>query len=416
MKTRRPQARTLLHAVLLVSLLLVPVAAGPASSPAAGRVVAVADVHGAYEEFVAILHDVGLINDQRGWAGGAATFVQTGDVVDRGERTRECLDLLMDLERQAPGNGGTVIPLLGNHEVMNLIGDLRFVTKGIFQTFATEVSDQRREQAYKEYLAFLARHEGHGHAVAPPADGDARRSWMDEHPPGFFEHRDAFAPDGKYGRWIRAHHGVVQVGDGLFVHGGLSPALEFGTVRELDERVMADLTAFDAMWKALVDAGVVWRYMTFGEAVRFASEELTWRQTEGPVGVFEARPAVIRLLGYKTWVTVSADGPLWYRGLAIEPEDKLASGLKAMLDRLGAAYIVSGHSVVAGKAVTTRFESRVFLIDTGMLGAVYAGRASALGIQDGRFVAYQAGGTPRELPPPPGVKSATPGAGQAAVR
>lgn len=408
MKHSSPLARTVLGFSLFITLLLVPAAAGPAPA----RVVAVADVHGAYEEFVAILHDVGLVNDQRAWAGGATTFVQTGDVVDRGARTRECLDLLMDLERQAPENGGTVIPLLGNHEVMNVIGDLRSVTKGIFQTFAAGDSEQRREQAYKEYLAFLDKHKGHGHAATAPADGDARRTWMDGHPPGFFEHRDAFAPDGKYGRWIRAHHGVVQVGDGLFVHGGLSPAIEFGTVRELDERVMADLAAFDAMWKTLVDAGVIWRYMTFGEAVPFASEELTWRQTEGPIGVFEARLAVIRLLGYKTWITVSADGPLWYRGLATEPEEKLAAGLQAMLDRLGAAYIVSGHSVVASRAVTTRFESRVFLIDTGMLQETYAGRASALEIRDGRFTAHQVDRTPRVLRPPARRDSASAGVRQ----
>jgi hypothetical protein len=197
------------------------------------------------------------------------------------------------------------------------------------------------------------------------------------------------------------------------VHGGLSPALEFGSVRELDDRVRADLAAFDAMWRTLVEAKVIWRYMTFAEAVRFAGEELAWRQSEGPIGVFAARDAVVRLLGYKTWITLSAEGPLWYRGLATEPEDKLAGGLRALLDRLGAAYIVSGHSVVASRTVTTRFDSRVFLIDTGMNTEAYAGRASALGIQDGRFTAYQVGGTPRALPPPAGLKSAAPGLGQA---
>jgi hypothetical protein len=71
-----------------------------------------------------------------------------------------------------------------------------------------------------------------------------------------------------------------------------------------------------------------------------------------------------------------------------------------MLDRLGVAYIVAGHSVVAGKDVAARFGSRVFLIDTGMLGEVYAGRASALEIRDGSFVAHQVDRTPRLLPPP----------------
>jgi hypothetical protein len=42
----------------------------------------------------------------------------------------------------------------------------------------------------------------------------------------------------------------------------------------------------------------------------------------------------------------------------------------------------------------------VFLIDTGMLGEVYAGRASALEIRDGSFVAHQVDRTPRLLPPP----------------
>jgi len=167
---------------------------------------------------------------------------------------------------------------------------------------------------------------------------------------------------------------------------------------------VADLPAFDAMWKELVDARVIWRYMTFAEAVRFAAEELTWQQSEGPVGVFPARMAVLRLLAYKTWVTVSGDGPLWYRGLGTEPEGKLDASLTAMLERLKATYIVAGHSVVASKEVTARFGSRVFLIDTGMLGEVYSGRASALEIRDGRFTAHRVDTMPRSLPPPASAK------------
>ena len=404
MSTTSPLPRTLLSTIAAIALLLASAAAGPAP----GRVVAIGDVHGAYGELTAILQEVGLIDGRRAWTGGATTFVQTGDVVDRGAKMRECLDLLMDLQRQAPRDGGTVIPLVGNHEVMNVIGDLRYVTPEAFRTFAAADAETRREAALKDYLAFLSPHAGHGHAIVPPAEGEARQKWMQEHPPGFFEHRDAFGPDGQYGKWIRANHAVVQVGDGVFVHGGLSPDLEFGSIRELDERVTGDLAAFDGMWKALVDAGVIWRYMTFAEAVRFAGEELAWRQTEGPVGEFAARTAVIRLLGYKTWITVSADGPLWYRGLATEPEAKLDAGLTAMLERLKAGYIVSGHSVVAGKEVTSRFGSRVFLIDTGMLGEVYAGRGSALEIRDGRFMAHRVDTMPKSLPAPPSAKVAEP--------
>jgi len=399
-KTRSPLTRTARWTMLAVALLLAPAAANQAPS----RVVAIGDVHGAYEEFTEILQTVGLIDGRRVWTGGTATLVQTGDVVDRGAKQRECLDLLMDLQRQAPKDGGTVIPLLGNHEVMNVIGDLRYLTPDTFRTFASPEAEKRRESARKDYLLFLSAHTGHGHEVVPPSDGEARQKWTEEHPPGFFEHRDAFGPDGQYGKWIRSNRAVVQVGDGIFVHGGINPALAFESVRALDERVVADLPAFDAMWKELVDARVVWRYMTFAEAVRFAAEELTWQQSEGPVGVFPARMAVLRLLAYKTWVTVSGDGPLWYRGLGTEPEGKLDASLTAMLERLKATYIVAGHSVVASKEVTARFGSRVFLIDTGMLGEVYSGRASALEIRDGRFTAHRVDTMPRSLPPPASAK------------
>jgi hypothetical protein len=382
--------------VLAVVLLLVSAAAGPAPS----RIVAVGDVHGAYDEFTAILQEVGLIDGRRTWTGGAATFVQTGDVVDRGAKQRQCLDLLMDIQRQAPRDGGAVIALLGNHEVMNVIGDLRYLTPDVFRTFASPDAGKRRESARKDYLAFLSAHTGHGHEVVPPADGEARQKWMEEHPLGFFEQRDAFGPDGQYGKWIRSNRAVVQIGDGVFVHGGINPALEFGSIRELDERVVADLPAFDAMWTSLVGTRVIWRYMTFSEAVRFAAEELAWQQAEGPVGVFPARMAVLRLLAYKTWITVSGDGPLWYRGLGTEPEAKLGASLTVLLERLKVAYIVAGHSVVSGKVVTARFGSRVFLIDTGMLSDVYAGRGSALEIRDGRFTAHRVDEMPRALPPP----------------
>jgi len=396
MDTRTRPAPKILPVCLAIALLVTSAVAGRAPA----RVVAVADVHGAYPEFVALLQSVRLIDSRREWRGGDATFVQTGDVLDRGARSRECLDLVMGLERQAPRAGGAVIPLIGNHEVMNVIGDLRYVTPAIFRTFATADSEKRREEARKDYLLFLSAHTGHGHAILPPVDEVARQNWMNAHPPGFFEHRVDFGPGGKYGKWIRGNHAVVQVGDGVFAHAGLNPALEFGSVRELDERVMADLAAFDAMWQALVDAGVIWRYMDFGEAVRFVEEELRWRQAAGSTDEFKAGPAAARLLDYKNWITVSASGPLWYRGLATEPEEKLAAAFQAMLERLGAAYIVAGHSVVASKDVATRFGSRVFLIDTGMLQEAYEGRASALEIRDGSFTAHQVDRTPRLLPPP----------------
>src|SRR6266850_2699810 len=67
--------------------------AGPAKAPAEPResVVAIADVHNAFDDFVAILRHTGLIDKQNHWTGGKTTFVQVGDLLDRGPKPREVM-------------------------------------------------------------------------------------------------------------------------------------------------------------------------------------------------------------------------------------------------------------------------------------------------------------------------------------
>lgn len=397
----RRRARQALSACFAVALLLAP--AAQSRTPA--RLVAIADVHGAYPQLVALLQRVGLIDTRLKWIGGSAVLVQTGDVIDRGAQSRECLDLLMALEIQAPKKGGAVIPLLGNHEVMNLMGELGYVTPDIYKSFARGDSEKRRQQAYGDDLKFLAAHGGHGHSAIPPGDNAERAKWMDEHPPGFVEHRDAFGPKGKYGRWIRTHHAVVQIGDGVFLHGGLSPAFEIPSIRQVDERVIAELAAFDSIWQTLVDGNVIWRYMTLAEAVKFAGEEAAWLRAAGRAAAPPVDVAMQRLLHLTNWMVAAfPDGPLWYRGFAEAPEDSLIDGLTAMLARLRVQYIVVGHTPQSNAEIVPRFGSRVFLIDTGMLFQVYQGRATALEIQNGRFAALSVDRPAVELPGPPTAK------------
>jgi hypothetical protein len=393
----RPNSRVLraaLAAVLLVALALEMAARAPA------RVVAIGDVHGALAEFLTILQRTGLVDAKRRWTGGGATFVQTGDMLDRGPKSRECLDLVMDLEKQAAKAGGTLIPLLGNHEAMNVMGDVRYVTPDIYRTFATARSEEVRDQAFQDYLAFLTSHAGHGHATAPPADDAARKKWMDGHPPGYFEYRDAMGPDGKYGRWIRRHHAIVQIGDGLFVHGGLNPALQFQSVAELDAQVVAELEGFDRIWLALSRKKVVWRYMTLREAIAHLGEELTWMQAQATPADPDVVGDVQKLLAYRQWMAASSDGPLWYRALVENTEEKLTAGVYAMLARLNARYIVVGHTVMAKSVVTPCFASHVFAIDTGMLSQEYKGRASALEVRNGRFTVFYGDGAPQAIEAP----------------
>jgi Calcineurin-like phosphoesterase len=360
------------------------------------RIIAIGDVHGDLPDFVAILQQVGLMKENHQWSGGATVLVQVGDMVDRGPKSRECLDLLMDLERQAPQQNGKVVPLLGNHEVMTMMGDLRYASAEDYQGFATAQSEKVRQQAYQEYVDFLAAHGNHS---SDAASAGQQEKWMAEHPLGFFERRDAFGPQGLYGRWLRQHDAVVQLANGAFVHGGLSPDLQFRDIQELNQRMHTDLATFDSLWQALSTKKIIWRYMTIEEAVHQAQGEWADIQRRGQVEP-ELKDELQKFLNFPTWFCNSPDSPIWYRGLALEPEEKLRPGVDAMLARLKIGYIVAGHTVRPKGVITQRFGNRVFLIDTGMLKSVYAGKASALEIHDGQFTAWYAGEKPEVLVAP----------------
>ena len=111
-----------------------------------------ADAHGAYDRLVAILRAAGLVDGRQRWSGGRAILVQTGDVTDRGADSRRILDLLRRLEGEASRAGGRVHALLGNHEAMRMIGDLRYVSAEEYAAFRTGQSEELRERYYRVVL------------------------------------------------------------------------------------------------------------------------------------------------------------------------------------------------------------------------------------------------------------------------
>jgi len=139
-----------------------------------------------------------------------------------------------------------------------------------------------------------------------------------------------------------------------------------------------------------------------------------WMQARGELEDPEAVELMHRLLGLQNWLTLSPEGPVWYRGLALEPEANLKSGVDAVLARLNAHYLVAGHTVRPKFDIVPRFDNRVFLIDTGMNREVFGGRASALEIQNGRFTAWYADREPVVLRvPQAGGTSPAAGSGEA---
>src|SRR5450631_166379 len=185
-----------------VACLILLLSAGTAFSQAPSdtfsdirRVVAFGDIHGDYPRFVELLHTAGLVDSKNAWTGGATPLVLVGDFVDRGDHSAQVMDLLIDLEPQARKAGGRLHALIGNHEAMDLYGDLRYVTKDDFAGFQQPNSKELRDRQMREALDDLKR-QG-----TPPADENAwRKKFQDEHPLGWVEHRMAFQPDGKYGK------------------------------------------------------------------------------------------------------------------------------------------------------------------------------------------------------------------------
>ena len=168
------------NVAICILILRVMVSAAPAAQAewtGVERVVAVGDVHGDYANFVSVLRSARLIDDKGRWIGGKAHLVQTGDLLDRGADSRKVMDLLMLLEKQAAKAGGQVHALIGNHEAMNLYGDLRYTTAGEFAAFRTGQSEEVRAAFWEREISGLP---------TPPGEAD-RKNWEAEHPLGWFE-------------------------------------------------------------------------------------------------------------------------------------------------------------------------------------------------------------------------------------
>ena len=220
-------------------LLLAPAAPALAQQ----RIVAVGDLHGDYDAWIAIARAAGLIDAQNRWAGGNSTLVQLGDITDRGGDSLRIIRSLQQLSREASGKGGRVVTVLGNHEAMNLLGDLRYVTPGEFAAFADNRSRARRERVY---MANRQKLEAAARATNPNVrPSQVREQWLSVTPLGWVEHRAAWAPNGELGRWAAANPAVVKIGDTVFVHGGLSAEYVPIGIEEINRRIAAAMRAAD---------------------------------------------------------------------------------------------------------------------------------------------------------------------------
>jgi hypothetical protein len=374
--------------MLLLAVVLLPFNAAGQSIKAPELLIAVGDVHGDLQDFHLILKRTGLTDDQNRWIGRSATLIQTGDLVDRGPKGREAMDLLMGLESEAAKAGGKVVALLGNHEVMNILGDLRYVPQQSYAIFADNDSEKRRQGAYQEYAVWYDAHAKLLAAVKQSSLPPTKEDWMARHPPGFIEYCEAFSPDGKYGKWIRHHATVVEIGGVLFVHGGISPSVDSLSLEQINSDIWGEIAEFDKIKQQLVAKKAILPFFTLQEIAVAVQVELQSERAPGGKPDAAYHNHLVRLLGFNDWLCMRDDGPLWFRGYDSWSEEEGIPQVQKILARYDAAHIVVAHTVQKAAHIRSRFDGKVLLIDTGMLSTYWpGGRASALEIRGAKFTA-----------------------------
>ncbi len=110
------------------------------------RIIAIGDLHGDYDLMIKLLRLGKVIDENNNWIGKDTVVVQVGDQIDRcrpmpGELCTndityqdENSDLRIiyfmdELHEKAKKDGGKVISLLGNHEILNFNGIMSYVSK-----------------------------------------------------------------------------------------------------------------------------------------------------------------------------------------------------------------------------------------------------------------------------------------------
>ena len=243
-------------AIALPGTLSAAAPAQPPSSPP--RIVAIGDLHGDHDAWMAIARGAGIVDATGHWAGGNSILVQLGDVVDRGGDSRAILRDLIRLEKEASHRGGRVVALIGNHEAMNMTGDLRYVDPGEYAAFVDKGSERRRREYYEANRQTIeAAAKARNASESPAAIRDA---WLKQVPLGAIEHAAAWRPSGEIGRWILSHNAVARIGGSLFVHGGISATYATQTIDQINQQVTAALKAQEQSPTSIIndEQGPLW--------------------------------------------------------------------------------------------------------------------------------------------------------------
>ncbi|KAF8340427.1 Metallo-dependent phosphatase-like protein [Cantharellus anzutake] len=332
-----PRLIRVLPLVVVCALLVYVLLPGPESLPKGKpetggevptffrRVVAVGDLHGDLPNALKVLKMNNVIDDNHQWTGEVDFLVQTGDIIDRGDDTILLYQFMEDLRNQARSFGGDVISHLGNHEIMNSIGDWRYVWGSEIKTFGSVAERQRIIStgwigaAWRTNYTITSRLPLHPSLGPPNTD---------------------YTPSGS-----PLSHAALS-----FVHGGISPTFMQATpypsrINNLGSSLLSKLQ----------------------------------RRKQPPPHPPNPYPGLPTDASKDEHELYGSNGPLWYRGWALEDERKVCKDIDAVLDKTGTRHLIMGHTPTFDRQVS-RCKGKIIIIDTGISHA-YGGVLSALRIE-----------------------------------
>ncbi|TNY18572.1 Metallo-dependent phosphatase-like protein [Rhodotorula diobovata] len=309
------------------------------------RIVAVGDIHGDLPALTSILRRAGLVDLKGQWTGGDTILVQTGDIVDRGPDTIALYRFFQSLRPQAEKAGGALVSLLGNHDIMQTLGDWRYVTKEDIASFGGERN--RREAFSTGWIGAEFRANYSITARVPylvsSLPHDLAAPVLPSTPRGSSDRR--FLGDPSYPASASPPNPFLHAA-ASFVHGGITPEY------------------LDSLHSShpINDMNRIGR-------------ELLFSLLDVPGGVPLSLPRSAPPEQREFW---SERGPMWNRDWAIEDEDEICERVERVCEALKVRRLVMGHTPQF-EGILSRCDGKVLLIDTGISRA-YGGAHSSLSL------------------------------------
>lgn len=151
----------------------------------------IGDVHGRYDQLIHLMQKSNIIDTDLNWMAGEAHVVFLGDLFDRGSDVTKVLWFIYELEDKAEAAGGKVHLVLGNHEIMTMTKDLRYVSPK--EMAIAGAFDKSYDELFHPTKSLL-------------------------------------------GAWLRSKPSVLKIDKAIFAHGGIVD-LETGSVKGFNELV-----------------------------------------------------------------------------------------------------------------------------------------------------------------------------------